>query len=173
MKNQAIRILAVFIIVPLIFVACSKDDDENPDSQKLSQAVTGTYKGSIISSNDPANPHDAVITVTETDENTVHLNLVSDMLDTSFMLNLYVHGDSVMTCFTEGEFYEHYGHNLDEDHHMMGGDDNMNWEHHIDEQHEPGDEHYGGFNMNHHSFSYRIIPGGQNDTFYQFEGDKE
>lgn len=174
MNKRNLILVTAMLFISMLFTACNKDDnnDNNPQTD-LSQTVSGYYKGSITSSDDPGSIQDAVIEVSDAGENTVEMNLMSDMLDTTFMMNVYDNGDSVMVCFTGDRFNQEYGHHIDEDHHIMGGNDHMDWGHHKDEQHEPGDEHYGGFDMNHHSLSYRIIPNGQTDIYYQFEGDKE
>lgn len=171
MNKQNLISVTAILFMSMLFTACDKDDN-NPQTD-LSQTVSGSYKGSITSSDDPGSTQNAVMEVSAAGENSVEMNLMSEMLDTTFMLNLYENGDSVMVCLYGEDFNEMYGHYLDEDHHMMDGNGHMDWDHHMDEQHEPGDEHYGGFEMNHHSLNYRIIPEGQTDIYYQFEGDKE
>lgn len=174
MNKQHLILITGILVIPMLFTACDKDEnnDNNPQTD-LSQTVTGSYKGSITSSDDPTASQDAVIVVTTSNGNTVELNMTSDMIDTTFMMNLYEHNDSVMLCFTQDRFYQEYGHHLDEDHHMMGNNEHLKWEHHKDEQHDPGDMHYGGFDTGNHHFSYRIVPTVQADKYYQFEGDKE
>nr|NQU90280.1 hypothetical protein [Bacteroidota bacterium] len=171
MKKQALILLTVVFLIPFLFVACEKEKTENPTN--LTTDVTGTYKGSITPSNDPDKSQDAIIEITRADENTVYLNMMSDILDTTFMLNLYENEDSIMVCFTEERFYEEYGHQLDEGHHMMGEGDDWSWMHHMVEQHQTGEEHFGGFELDHHTFSYSIIPVNEPDVYYQFEGIKE
>ncbi|MEE4259561.1 MAG: hypothetical protein V2I62_07375 [Bacteroidales bacterium] len=171
MKNQKLILITALFVIPLLFTSCKKDKNENPAD--LTSEVTGTYKGSITPSDDPANSNDAILEITKVDESTVQLNMMSEHLDTAFMLNLYENADSIMVCLTGEQFNNEYGHRLDEDHHMMGDNNHMDWNHHMDEQHEPGDMHYGGFDMEHHTFSYSLVPGGQSDVSYQFEGTKE
>ncbi|MCF8235660.1 MAG: hypothetical protein K9G67_12180 [Bacteroidales bacterium] len=174
MNKQIAILVTAILFISLLFTACDKDDNnDNKPQTDLSQTVSGSYKGSITFSDDPGSTQDAVMEVSAASENTVEMNLMSDMLDTTFMMNLYGNGDSVMVCFTGERFNQEYDHHLDEDHHMMGNHGHMDWDHHMDEQHEPGDEHYGGFDMNHHSLNYRIIPDGPTDIYYQFEGDIE
>jgi hypothetical protein len=39
------------------------------------------------------------------------------------------------------------------------------WMHHLNDDHQPGDEHYGGFDMDHHAFSYSFQMN-EEDTSY-------
>jgi hypothetical protein len=51
-----------------------------------------------------------------------------------------------------------YGHMLGEGHNGGMMDDmhesETEWMHHMDEEHDEGDGHFGGFDMGNHSFSY-------------------
>jgi hypothetical protein len=170
MKNQKLILFTVLLTIPLFFAACKKENNDNPVD--LTSEITGTYEGRITPSDKPSESKDAIIEISKVDESTVHLNMMSEYVDTAFRLNLYEHADSMMVCFTGDRFNDEYGHHLDEDHHMMGNNDHMDWDHHMDEQHEPGDAHFGGFDMNHHSFSYRLVPDGLAAVSYQFEGVK-
>lgn len=171
MNKQAIFSILLVTLIGIFGTACSKED--NNSKTNPATTVSGTYKGSISYSENPAVKTDATFDISRVDPATIHLHLMSEMMDTTFMLNLYENADSIMVCFNGEDFYSHYGHHLDEGHHMMNGNGYMDWSHHMNEQHQPGDEHFGGFDMNHHSFSYRIIPSGQSDAYYQFEGIKE
>lgn len=170
MKNQKLILFTVLLMIPLLFASCKKENSDNPVD--LTTEITGTYKGRITPSDMPSNSKEAIIEISKVDESTIHLNMMSEHLDTTFRLNLYEHADSIKVCFTGDRFNEEYGHQLDEDHHMMGAYDQMDWDHHMDEQHLSGDVHYGGFDMNHHTFSYRLAPTDQTAVSYQFEGVK-
>ncbi len=41
-------------------------------------------------------------------------------------------------------------------------DGETEWQHHMDDEHQPGDEHFGGFDMGNHSFGYsfQMMEGG-------------
>lgn len=157
-------------LATLLFVSCDKNNDNSPAA--MSDEVTGTYKGSITASGDPRVSTDATVNVSRESENTIYVNMMSDMIDTTFMLNLYENGDSVMVCLTGDDFYNMYGHHLNENHHMMGNNGHMDWQHHMNEQHDPGAVHYGGFDMPHQMFSYRLVPD-DSQMYYQFEGKKQ
>lgn len=130
------------------------------------------------SAQDGADGIPATTEVTITGKNEVQLHCYSENFDTTFVMNYYAHNDSVYVCYTGEAFEEMYGHMLGNGH--MGGmmDDMHNgeteWMHHMDEEHEDGDEHYGGFDMMSHSFSYTFImnPDNASDDIH-FEGTKQ
>ncbi|MDZ7742478.1 MAG: hypothetical protein U5Q03_12190 [Bacteroidota bacterium] len=171
MNKHAIISILLVLLIGVFVVSCSKDENENEIN--LATEVSGKYTGTINSSLNPEEKVDATINISRVDDATIQLDLMSEMMDTAFMLNLYENGDSVMVCFTENQFYQQYGHHLDEDHHMMNDEGHMSWDHHMNEQHETGDEHFGGFGQQHHSFHYRIVPANQSNVYYQFEGQKQ
>jgi hypothetical protein len=68
-----------------------------------------------------------------------------------------------------------YGHMLGQGHMMGGmmGDKNSNqseWGHHLEDEHQQGEEHFGGFDMGNHSFNYAIK---MEDGYYHFSGQKQ
>ncbi|MFO7790983.1 MAG: hypothetical protein R6V32_10465, partial [Bacteroidales bacterium] len=93
--------------------------------------------------------------------------------------NYYEHHDSAYVCFTGERFEEMYGHMLGKGHMMGGmmgdiGNGETEWMHHMDEEHDEGDEHFGGFDMDHHTFSYTFhMNDGHEPRFMHFEGVKE
>jgi len=46
---------------------------------------------------------------------------------------------------------------------MMNGE--TEWMHHLDDEHNEGDEHYGGFDMQHNTFGYQFRMGNETMTF--------
>jgi hypothetical protein len=54
---------------------------------------------------------------------------------------------------------------------MMGGMNNgsSEWMNHMNNEHEEGDEHFGGFNMSNRTFGYTIK---SEDGDYHFQGTK-
>lgn len=171
MNKQTILFILLVMLSGIFGISCSKD--ENKNEINLASKVTGNYIGTISSFENPTEKANATIDISRVDGITVHLDLMSEMMDTAFMLNLYENGDSIMVCLNGEEFNEMYGHHLDEDHHMMENENHISWDHHMNEQHEPGDEHFGGFDQKHHSFHYRIVSENPEDAYYQFEGQKQ
>ena len=71
------------------------------------------------------------------------------------MLEIYNHNDSIKVCLTGNDFENMYGHTLGQGN-MNGNMGNMStdWTKHMNSEHQQGDEHFGGFNMENHSFGY-------------------
>ncbi|MDF1573339.1 MAG: hypothetical protein P1P82_17150 [Bacteroidales bacterium] len=157
--------LAVALLV--LFTACEKDE-----TKESNPTVQGIYEGSISgfqtkSTAIEAESIPATSEISITGENKIQVHCYSDNFDTTFMMNYYLDNDSAYVCYTGNDFEEMYGYMLGESH-MMGGmmggmmgdmmddmqDGETQWMHHMGEEHEEGDEHFGGFDMNDHSFSY-------------------
>jgi hypothetical protein len=90
-----------------------------------------------------------------------------------------MHNDSAYVCLTGVDFESMYGHMLGSGHmggSMMGdiGDDETEWMHHMSDEHDDGDEHFGGFDMHNETFTYSIEMMDENGTYYlKFHGSKE
>jgi hypothetical protein len=79
-------------------------------------------------------------------------NCYGDEIDTTFMLNYCQYNDSGLICLTEDDFEDREGHMLGESH--MGdstmsdiGINEMERMHHMSDEQDGGDEHFGGFDM--------------------------
>lgn len=159
----------------VLFTACEK---EETNLQTVEGIYSGTLSGLQKSTQDVADSKPATTEITVIGENKIQVHCYAEGLDTTFMLNYYEHNDSAYVCFTGEDFEEMYGHGLGEGH--MGGmmDDMHNnetqWMHHMNEEHQEGDEHFGGFDMGNHSFSYtfQMNPDNSSDDMH-FEGIKQ
>lgn len=171
MKTKILNSSILIIIIAFAISSCEKQDSNNPPN--LASEVTGTYKGSFTPSDQPDKSEDAILVVTKVDDHLINIDLMSEYMDTTFMMNLYDHTDSIMVCFTGDRFNEEYGHHLEEGHHMMGDGNDWGWMHHIEEQHDGGDDHFGGFDMNHNTFLYKMMRESEPGVYYQFEGKRE
>jgi hypothetical protein len=176
MKTRIKLFLVVAVIIGL--AACNKSEESISDN-----SIEGTYAGTLTneglkSANGEPGSTSATAEVTKTGDGQIEVYCYSDELDTTFMLNYFDNHDSVMVCLT-GENFEHmYGHMYGQGH-MGGGmmgditDGENEWQHHMDDEHQQGDEHFGGFDMMDHTFGYRfqMIEG---DTSYMlnFQGSK-
>jgi hypothetical protein len=48
------------------------------------------------------------------------------------------------------------------------------WRHHMDDEHQPGDEHFGGFDREHRSFGYSFrMMDGDSPYMLNFQGTKQ
>ena len=153
----------------LVLTACSKNEETSD------QSIAGTYVGTLKSSVSTTTSVNATATVVETGDQEFELHCLSDELDTTLILNYYHNDDSIMVCLTGDDFEHMYGHMLGQGH-MMGdlSDGETEWMHHLSDEHQDGDEHFGGFDMQHHSFSYRFnMMDGNTPYHLTFQGIKE
>jgi hypothetical protein len=173
---KKIRLITVIaVMITLVFVACE-------DSESLPvKAITGTYVGTITNNNSPKSQDylktedEAIAEITIIENNTIQVHLYDVELDTTFMMNYYEDMDSVNVCFTGDDFENMYGHMLGQGHvggGMMGDLQNneTEWMHHLNDEHQEGDEHFGGFDMQNHTFSYqftRMEDGLTHDLLFQ------
>ncbi len=147
------------IAVSLLFVmaSCQKTDDFNVNN------VEGRYVGTLTSGLKSASGStiDATADVAKTKNGEIEVHCYGGEMDTTFMLNYYENHDSVMVCMTDSDFEHEYGHMMGAGH-MSGGmmgdqvKGQTEWQHHMSDEHKNGDEHYGGFNMNSHTFGYNF-----------------
>ena len=178
MKNR----LNFWIVAALVLVglaSCDKTEENIPDN-----SVEGSYTGTLTNQGLKS----ATGTIKETTNATADVTLVSEEeievhmygyeLDTTFMLNYYEDHDSVMVCLTGEKFEAIYGHMLGAGHMdggMMGDINNgeTEWQHHMEDEHTNGDEHFGGFDMGNHSFGYSLMMEENGVPYYlHFQGTK-
>ena len=168
MKISMIALIAIAITV----TSCNKADNSQPN---LTAGVTGTYDGTLTTNNlKGISPAKADITAVN--DYTIEIHCYGEDIDTTFMLELYEDGDMMRVCFTDDDFYGEYGHNKQEDHHMMGGNGGWtNWNQHMNNDHGEGDQHYGYFDMNKGQFDYTFnieVTGGTTYT-QEFSGSRQ
>jgi len=134
----------------------------NSDKDSLSEIV-GTYSGEF--SNDlglkSGVSGTADVSITKNDQLQIHC--YGDVMDTTFIMDAFENGDSAMLCDTGDAFENKYGHMGNGGNHMMDMQDNESeWQHHMSEDHNGEDMHYGGFNITNHTFEFK---------FQMIEGD--
>jgi len=166
----------------VLFTACEKEESVEEIQEKSVDGVyTGTLteEGTINATGITESMAEATAEVTIVGENEIQVNCYTSDFDTTFMLNYYEHNDSAYVCFTGDRFEEMYGHMLGNGH-MMGGmmgdieNDETEWMHHMNDEHEEGDEHFGGFNMDNHTFLYTFQMNEEHEPYYlHFEGSKQ
>lgn len=164
MKN--LRKLSIIALAALTIglVSCNKNDQANPD---LTAQVTGTYEGTLTTNNlKTTSP--ATSDITKVNDYTVQIHCYGDDIDTTFMLELYEDGNMMRVCFTDNDFYNKYGHNKKENHHMMGNNSGWTtWQQHISNDHDQNDKHFGFFNMDKHQFDYSFEIKTNSDSYTQ------
>ncbi len=180
MKKRIILAGAILAIVVNAFLSCEKTDELDVND------IEGVYQGTFsISSFLKAAPFDGgqgdhgSAEVSMMGNNQIEVHCFGEEIDTTFMLDYYEHNDSVLVCLTGDEFESMYGHMLGEGHMsggMMGDIQNgeSEWMHHMNEEHKDGDEHFGGFDMGEHTFSYSFyMMDGTTPYYLKFHGVKQ
>jgi len=154
-------ILVVIIGLSIVASSCNKDEALTKD---IISQITGTYSGSYT--DDGGVKNDGAADITALSDSTLEIHCFDeDGFDTTFVMEFYGNGDSVMLCNTGDDFYTEYDHQMlggahhiwnTQPGHMMGKMSNGDWNNHLESNHNKNDKHYGGFNTNDHSFNYRL-----------------
>lgn len=185
-------LFTVSILTVIILASCSKTTQ--PKLSKV-QAVGGTYKGiftgTTFKSSTGNGKSSGVADVSPVNDSTVSIHCYDDSIgfDTTFMMSLYQNGaDSIMLCSTGQEFYNQYGFSMDSMMNvtmgdsimggsMMGETSDMNeWQQLMYELHDPGNGHYGSFDMMNGSFYYPFTDRDSTGTIsvaMTFDGNKQ
>ncbi len=179
MKKSMIVAGLILAVVLMGFNSCEKSDDLATD--EIEGTYIGTFSVSSLLKSAPSDGVDADHGTAEINmmgDNQIEVHCFGDEIDTTFMLDYYEHNDSVMVCLTGGEFGNMYGHMLGDGHMsggMMGdmGQGESEWMHHMNDEHDEGDEHFGGFNMSEHTFTYSFKMMDATTPYYlNFHGTK-
>lgn len=175
MKKLIVRnLMTLFTIISvLLLFACEKDDVLNNNE------ITGTYIGTISSqisgkSSTTLNSKSATADISMFGDQ-IQVHCYAEDFDTTIMLDVYHDGNNIMVCLTGEDFENMYGHKLGQGH-MGGGmmghmqNNETEWMHHLNDEHQEGDEHFGNFNMEHHTFNYTFQ---KSDGDFYFQGTKK
>ncbi|NOY51041.1 MAG: hypothetical protein GXO88_10840 [Chlorobi bacterium] len=140
----------------LLTSACKKDS--YPSAADFIGDITGTYEGNFVK-NGIIDQDSAIAEVIQVDGGQVQIHCYNGNYDTTFNMDVYYNNDSIMVCATGDTFEGMYGH-MKGDSHMGDMMDGQNeWTHHMGDEHDSGDMHFGGFNMSLHSFGYTFQDG--------------
>jgi hypothetical protein len=180
MKNRIFIIGILMITASLAFISCKKSSD--PENVN----IEGIYNGSFTTSPslkstvvEGVGTGEGTAQVTMMDNHQIQVHCFGEEIDTTFMLDYYTHNDSVMVCLTGDDFEGMYGHMLGDGHMgggMMGDIQNgeTEWMHHMNDEHESDDMHFGGFDMDMGSFSYSFeMMDGSSPYYLTFKGSKK
>lgn len=166
----------------LAFVSCSKSTADP------SGTIEGTYVGSVTRTASLKSAEDtesSVYTgndfaeVTALQDKQIQVHCYGEEIDTTFVLDYYMHNDSVLVCLTGTDFENMYGHMPGAGHmggNMMGDIDSneTEWLHHLNVEHHLGDEHFGAFDLHRGTFTYSIRMTNEPEPYYmKFTGSKE
>lgn len=169
MKSQSIKHWnLLFSLVVVLLSSCEKS--ENVDLNDITGTYTGTLTSNLTTRLSQTNLVQPATMMVSNFGNQIKIHCLAENFDATAVLETYKHHDSIMICLTGEAFKNMYGHALHQgnmDNHMQTN--GTEWMQHLNNEHQLGDEHFGGFDMQHHSFSYRFKM--SNDDFY-FEGFK-
>lgn len=173
MKSIKKILIATIVVVTFFASSCFRQNDIAKD---LTIDVVGTYNGTLTTSNLKALSN-ATVDVTKSGDNELEIHCYGDEIDTIIIQRLFEDGNMIQVCSTGNEFLNEYGHemlNQSQHHDMMNDANGLSWAHHKEEEHSANDEHYGGFDIGNHTFSYTFEMK-DNDLSYtrQFTGIKE
>lgn len=180
MKKRMIVAGSILAVVLIGFTSCEKAEDL--DVNDIEGIYTGTFSVSGSLKSAPFNSEagdQGTAEVSLMGDNRIEVHCFGEEIDTTFMLGYYEHNDSVMVCLTGNDFKNMYGHMPGEGH--MGGGmmgdiqkGESEWMHHMNDEHQNGDEHFGGFDMGDHTFTYSFyMMDGSNPYYLKFHGVKE
>ena len=180
MKKRMIVAGAILVVAVMGFTSCEKSDD--PDVNTIEGVYEGTFSvsGSLkaaLLNGSKGDQGSAVVSMMG--NNQIEVHCFGDEIDTTFMLDYYEHNDSVMVCLTGDDFEQMYGHIIGEGHMgggMMGDIQNgeSQWAHHMYDEHNSGDEHFGGFDMHEMTFTYSFkMMDGSSLYYLRFHGIKQ
>ncbi|MCU4158299.1 hypothetical protein J1N10_20160 [Carboxylicivirga sp. A043] len=160
-------------LVVLAFSACEKESS-NSEKDSLSEIV-GTYSGEFSDDSGLKSGNSGTADVSMTENDQLQIHCYGDVMDTTFIMDAFENGDSVMVCDTGEAFEMQYGHMGNGGNHMMDMHNNQSeWQHHMSDDHEDGDMHYGGFNMTNHTFEYKFrMMDGDSLYYIVFNGSKD
>jgi len=171
MKTGKLILMLIPFMIAFLFSSCNRDG-ANSNVRTYLDDVSGSYSGEFTTSiNQTSVPGTADVTKTKHDELQIHC--YSESMDTTFIMDVYENGDSLMLCNTGHDFYNVYGH-MGNGYHMMDmGTGESEWMHHLHEDHQGGDEHYGSFDIEHHTFNYSFrMMDGDSGYILNFHGTK-
>ena len=175
-KNY-LKLLLFAFVGTFVFGGCQKDN------QTGNQSVEGTYIGSFTTTSTlksaaiaTGNRMDTAI-VKQINSGQINVHCFGNDLDSTFILNTFHNGDSLMVCLNGQDFDNEYGHMMGSGSMMGGGmmgNNSTEWGQHMNGEHKVGDNHFGGFNMQNGTFGYsfKMMTGGTTN-YTKFQGTKK
>ncbi len=169
MKNG--KLFLGIAIVAFAFSACDKNSSDS--SKDYISEIVGTYSGEFANQSGLKSGNIGTANVVRVN-NQLQIHCYGDLMDTTFMMDAFENGDSIMVCNTGEAFEMQYGHMGNGGNHMMDMHNNQSeWQHHMADDHNNGDMHYGGFNMTNHTFEYMFrMMEGDSAYYIVFNGSK-
>ncbi|WJJ96438.1 hypothetical protein [Algibacter luteus] len=175
---KKIKLLTISTSLLLVVLAACEKSELISDID-----IEGNYVGTISIIDDMDRiiidtEEDATANISKIGNKTIRIHFNSAVTDSTFILNYYEDIDGAMVCSTGEDFENMYGHMLGQGHTnggMMGHmqNDETEWTHHLNDEHQEGDEHFGGFDMLNHTFEYSFKRTVEDITYNMiFQGEK-
>lgn len=176
-KNY-LKVLVFAIAGTFVFSACQKN------GKTVNQSVEGTYIGNFTTTSTLKSETATTVNLMDTaivmlmSNGQINVHCFGDELDSTFILNTYQNGDSLMVCLDGQYFEDEYGHMMG-DGSMMGsgnmmGNNSTKWGQHMNGEHQADDNHYGGFDMQNGTFSYSFkMMDGTSNNYRKFQGTRK
>jgi hypothetical protein len=152
-------------------VSSCKKDEAFPSAVDYIDQITGTYTGTLEKASGLKATDPGTADVSYIEGSTVEIHCYGDAFDTTFRMDIYADNDNIMLCATGDNFESTYGH-MQGDYHMdHHGENQTEWGHHMEDSHNAGDQHFGGFDMTNHSMNYTFkIENGNLIETIRFDG---
>ncbi len=183
MKIKKTMIGSGMMLIALLVVSCNKETQMNNDLSYFDQ-IAGNYTGAFLSES-LKSTIEAHAEIQMNSDSSIRVHCYGGNIDTTFMLDLFSQHDSLYVCLTGDDFYNEYGHMrnvigsmMNGFGSMMGGNgstssDSTGWMHHLSVDHKNREPHFGGFDLNNHTFGYSFEDMGNNNMLMRFEGTKD
>lgn len=176
MKTIRLFTISTSLLI-VVLAACEKSESISD------KVIEGNYVGTISKIDNIDGTilnleEGASADITKIGNETIQIHFNSAVTDTTFVLNYYEDIDSVYVCFTGEDFENMYGHMLGQGHSNGGMMSDMQngeteWVHHMNDEHQEDDEHFGGFDMLNHTFEYNFKRTEEGITYNMiFQGEK-
>jgi len=192
MKTKTAIFTTLIFIIGIGLVSCKKEKQDEQNLTNFDQII-GTYAGTF-NYNGLKTIMIAHADVQLNADSSITVHCFGGDFDTTFMLDVFDENDSVHVCMTGNDFLSEYGHMRNHNGstmtgfgnmmggntmggNMMGGNtttvtDSTGWMYHIRVDHKIGDRHFGGFNVDNHTFGYSFRNPNNIEMFIKFQGVK-
>ena len=175
MKTQ-LFFTGLVLVAVLIGVSSCERADELPIPD-LAGIYIGPFSTSVSLKNSTVKNSilgNGVAEVTHIDDKTFLIHCYGDEIDTTFMLDVYENNSEYLACQVGSEFQQEYGHTKGAQHMGHMRYPQTEWMHHLADDHEDDDKHFGEFNMEDgfFMFSFRMVEG-FTPYFLNFQGVKD
>ena len=165
MKKVKIIGLLSLVVPFLLFTSCTKED---LTPQYISKVV-GDYEGYVTYDNGTSvDSFESVCEISKNSDSQISFHCQNSLFATTLIMDVYANGDRLEMCLTGDKFLNMYGHQQGERHMGHMGNSQNSWSHHMDDEHESDDEHFGGIHHENGNLDYTFLIGVQENEYRLF-----